>query len=84
MRTELPPVFLFWLIGLLSANLAVVNILPFPPMDGGRMVMSLLKAMSGNRITPNVERAVYLVGFMVLMALLVWITVFDIQRLGGG
>ena len=83
-RTELPPVFLFWLIGLLSANLAVVNILPFPPMDGGRVAMSLLKAMSGNRITPNAERTVYLVGFMALMALLAWITVFDIQRLGGG
>jgi membrane-associated protease RseP (regulator of RpoE activity) len=53
-------------------------------MDGGRMAMSLLKAMSGNRITPNAERTVYLVGFMALMALLAWITVFDIQRLGGG
>ena len=43
-RTELPPVFLLWLIGLLSANLAVVNALPFPPMDGGRVAMALVKA----------------------------------------
>ena len=39
-RTSLPPVFLIWFIGLLSANLAVVNALPFPPLDGGRVAVS--------------------------------------------
>jgi len=82
-RTELPPTFLFWLVGLLSANLAVINALPFPPMDGGRVAVSLLQAVSGNRISPALERAVYLTGFVLLMALLAWITFFDIQRLGG-
>ena len=37
----LPPVFLLWFIGLLSANLAVVNALPFPPLDGGRVAVAL-------------------------------------------
>ena len=83
-RTELPPVFMFWLIGLLSANLAVVNILPLPPMDGGRVAVSVVQAVSGNRISPTVERAVYLAGFLALMAFLAWISLFDIQRLGGG
>jgi regulator of sigma E protease len=83
-RTELPPVFFVWLIAVLSANLAVVNALPFPPMDGGRIAMSLLKRVTGNRITPALERSVYLAGFVALMALLAWVTLFDIQRLGGG
>ena len=76
-----PPVFLVWLVGLLSANLAVVNALPFPPMDGGRVAVSLIKAASRDRISPATERAVYLTGFALLMALLVWVTAQDIGRL---
>src|SRR5262249_45277222 len=59
-RTQLPPVFLFWLIGLLSANLAVVNALPLPPLDGGRIFMTVLQRLTGNRVTPAFERAFYL------------------------
>ncbi len=80
-RESAPPVFLFWLIGLLSANLAVINILPFPPMDGGRIAMALVQAASRNRVSPATERLVYLTGFVMLMALLVIVTWSDIQRL---
>jgi regulator of sigma E protease len=83
-RTELPPVFLFWLVGMLSANLAIVNVLPIPPMDGGRIAVAIIQRLSGNRIGVAFERAVYLVGFLALMGLLVWITYFDIQRSAGG
>jgi regulator of sigma E protease len=82
-RAELPPVFLFWLIGLLSANLAVINALPFPPMDGGRVAIALVQAASRNRVSPATERMVYLTGFAMLMALLVWVTAQDIGRLVG-
>ena len=82
-RTELPPVYLFWLIGLLSANLAVVNVLPFPPLDGGRIFMSILQKVTGNRVNPGLERAFYLAGFLFLMTFLVWISYFDIQRSAG-
>lgn len=81
-RASLPPVYLIWFIGLLSANLAVVNVLPFPPLDGGRVAVSLIQAATGNRVSEAAERLVYLTGFILLMALLVWITFFDIQRLG--
>jgi regulator of sigma E protease len=81
-RSSLPPVYLIWFIGLLSANLAIVNALPFPPLDGGRVAVSLIQAATGNRIGESAERLVYLTGFILLMALLVWITYFDIQRLG--
>jgi regulator of sigma E protease len=81
-RTSLPPVFLIWFIGLLSANLAIVNALPFPPLDGGRVAVALIQKATGNRIGAQAERLAYLTGFVALMALLVWITFFDIQRLG--
>ena len=83
-RTQLPPIYLLWLIGVLSANLAVVNALPLPPLDGGRVLMAVLARFLGKRITPAIERNVYLAGWMGLMAFLVWITLFDVRRLVGG
>jgi regulator of sigma E protease len=83
-RTQLPPVFLLWLVGVLSANLAVVNALPLPPLDGGRALMAVLKRFFGTRISPMLEQRVYLVGWLGLMAFLFWVTLFDIRRLGGG
>ena len=71
-----------WFIGLLSANLAIVNALPFPPLDGGRVAVALIQTATGNRIGAAAERLAYLTGFVALMALLAWITFFDIQRLG--
>jgi regulator of sigma E protease len=83
-RTQLPPVYLFWLIGVLSANLAVVNALPLPPLDGGRVLMALVGRFAGKRLTPELERGVYLAGWVGLMAFLAWITLFDVRRLVGG
>ncbi|HEV8516215.1 MAG TPA: M50 family metallopeptidase [Candidatus Limnocylindrales bacterium] len=83
-RTELPPIFLLWLVGLLSANLAVINVLPLPPMDGGRIAVNVVQAVTGNRISTALERAVYLAGFVFLIIFLVWISYFDIQRLAEG
>jgi regulator of sigma E protease len=79
----LGPVFTLYFAGLLSANLALVNILPFPPLDGGRMLVIVLKAVVGNKLSVQAERLTYLVGFALLFAFLIWITAFDIARLGG-
>ena len=84
-REALPPVFLLWFVGLISANLAVINALPFPPLDGGRVAVSLIQAATGNRISEAAERLAYLTGFILLMALLAWVTLFDtgiLQRSG--
>lgn len=82
---QLGPVITLYVAGILSANLAVVNILPFPPLDGGRMLMITLKAIFGQRISLRAERLTYVVGFVFLFAFLIWITGFDIVRsLTGG
>ena len=82
---SLGPVVTLYLAGLLSANLAVVNVLPFPPLDGGRMLMLVIKRLLGSRLSVRAERLTYMVGFGLLLAFLVWVTGFDIIRqLGGG
>lgn len=77
------PIATLYLVAILSANLALVNILPFPPLDGGRMFVILIKAIARGRVSIAAERLSYLVGFAFLFAFLVWITVFDIARIGG-
>ena len=73
----LGPLYVIYMAGLLSANLALVNVLPFPPLDGGRAAVALIQSVSNNRIGHAAERLVYLTGFVLLMALLVWLTLFD-------
>lgn len=82
---QLGPIFTLYVAGVLSANLAVVNILPFPPLDGGRMLMITLKRFFGDRMSLRAEQMTYMVGFVFLFAFLIWVTGYDIVRsLGGG
>lgn len=80
------PIMTLYVAGILSANLALVNVLPFPPLDGGRMLVLGLKALpGGRRISLRAERITYGIGFMVLFAFLIWVTVFDvIRQVAGG
>ncbi|HEY8168674.1 MAG TPA: M50 family metallopeptidase [Candidatus Limnocylindrales bacterium] len=80
---ELPPVYFVYLVALLSANLAVINALPLPPLDGGRVAVSLIKSVAGERISLRAERLTYAVGMVLLLAFLAYITIFDVARLGG-
>jgi regulator of sigma E protease len=72
-----------YLAAILSANLALVNLLPFPPLDGGRIAMMLARAIAGRRFSVRLERLAYTVGFVALFGFIIWITIFDIARLGG-
>jgi regulator of sigma E protease len=72
------PILTLYVAGILSANLALVNALPFPPLDGGRMLVIVLKRFFGRRISIEAERATYFVGFAFLMAFLLWVTYFDV------
>jgi regulator of sigma E protease len=82
---EAGPIMTLYVAGILSANLAVVNILPFPPLDGGRMLMITLKRLFGRRISVRAEQLTYLVGFVFLFAFIIWVSGFDLVRtLGGG
>ena len=82
---NLGPILTLYVAGILSANLALVNILPFPPLDGGRMLMITLKRVFGRRISLRAEQLTYVVGMMFLFAFILWVTGYDIVRsLTGG
>ena len=67
---------------LLSINLAIVNILPIPALDGGRITFVLLELVRGGRkIAPEKERRVHAVGFALLIGAIFLITAKDFQRL---
>lgn len=81
---EAPLVSQLLFIGLLSVNLAVLNVLPFPPLDGGRIAVVLVEAVRRRRLPAEREALIYLAGFAVLVALVILISINDIQRLISG
>jgi regulator of sigma E protease len=78
------PVILLLLAAVLSANLGLVNILPFPPLDGGRITVLVVKRIFGMKGVSALEAASYVVGFGLLMAFIAWISYFDIIRAATG
>ncbi len=82
----IPP--LFEIAALLSLNLGVLNLLPLPMLDGGRIFFLLLEVVRrGKRVTPEREALVHLVGFVFFVVLMVVVTFADISRIvndGGG
>ncbi|HEX6475384.1 MAG TPA: M50 family metallopeptidase [Candidatus Limnocylindria bacterium] len=68
-------------VGILSVNLAVLNVLPFPPLDGGRIAVVLIEAVRRRKLPAEREAMIYLTGFMVLIALVILISIQDVQRL---
>ena len=69
-------------IGVLSVNLAIVNILPFPALDGGRLMFIIFEAITRKRVTPKIEAYIHATGMGLLLLLLLVITFFDIKRIG--
>jgi regulator of sigma E protease len=71
--------------GFISINLAIINILPLPALDGGRIAFVLLEwVRRGKRVSPKTEGLVHLIGFAMLIALIVVITHQDIIRIISG
>lgn len=66
---------------LLSANLGVMNLLPLPALDGGRLVFLFIEAIRGKPIDPEKEGMVHFIGFMLLMALMIFVMYNDIRQL---
>lgn len=69
------------LMGLLSLNLAIVNILPFPALDGGRLLFVLIEGATGKKIKTNWERYIHQAGMIILIALMLLVTLNDLMRI---
>jgi regulator of sigma E protease len=71
------------LTAILNINLAIVNILPFPALDGGRIFLILIELLrGGKRLRPELEGMINLAGMAVLLTLMIVITVSDVMHWG--
>lgn len=68
---------------LLSVNLGVMNLLPIPAIDGGRLLFLLVEAVRGKPIPQEKEGIIHLVGFVLLFALMIFVMFNDIMRIVG-
>lgn len=66
---------------MLSANLGIMNLLPLPALDGGRLVFLVIEAVRGKAVNREAEGKIHFVGLMLLLALMVYVTFHDIARL---
>ena len=66
---------------LLSANLGVMNLLPLPALDGGRLVFLIVEAIRGKKVDPEKEGMVHFIGIVILLGLMVLIMFNDIRKL---
>lgn len=74
-------IYLVVFTGIISLNLAVINLIPFPALDGGRLLFLLIERIKGSRIKPKIANIVNMIGFMLLMLLMVVVTFNDIRKL---
>ena len=75
--------YLLMVTALISINLAIVNLIPFPALDGGRILFVAIEGIIRRRISPKFTNTVNAVGFALLIALMVVVTYKDIARLVG-
>jgi regulator of sigma E protease len=68
-------------MGILSVNLAILNIIPFPALDGGRLLFIGIEGLFGRKVIPKVETAIHTLGMIILLMLIFAITAHDIKRL---
>jgi len=74
-------VYLLQLMGIISLNLTIVNLIPFPALDGGRFVMAIIEKIKGGALSYKVEAWVNGLGFALLLLLMVLLTIRDVSGL---
>jgi len=79
--TKMGFAFILQFTALLSLNLAILNILPFPALDGGRLLFLVIEGIRKKPISANIEKIIHLTGFIILIILIILITIKDITKL---
>jgi len=78
--SELPAVNTVWLMGILSVALAIGNLLPFPALDGGRIILLLPEIITRKRVPIAFENALNAIGFALLIGIMIFVTAQDIFK----
>jgi regulator of sigma E protease len=72
------PIMVLEFLGLISIFLGITNLLPLPPLDGGRIVFVLIEILRGKPVSPRIEYAIHRIGITLLLSLGVIIIIYDI------
>src|SRR5688500_9192353 len=73
--------WLIWFLAMISANLAVVNFLPIPIVDGGLFTFLIIEKISGKPLSPRMQTVAQLVGLAIILSVFLLVTYQDIMRL---
>jgi len=73
-------IYVVYLTALISLNLAIVNMLPLPALDGGRLLLIIIRRFTGKLISDSTENKINFVGLMLLFALMIYVTFNDVLR----
>jgi regulator of sigma E protease len=68
------------LAALISLNLGIVNLLPLPALDGGRILFLIIRLFTGKRVSDALEARIHTIGILALFALMIYITFIDVNR----
>jgi regulator of sigma E protease len=71
------PFFTLNIVGVISVGLGIANLLPIPALDGGRLLFVFIEALIGRRISPRLEGYAHAIGFLLLLALMVYFNLQD-------
>jgi len=72
------------LMSIISLNLALLNVLPIPALDGGRLLFVVLEKVLGRRVKPAFERSTHQIGMIILFILVFLISINDVLRIARG
>ena len=72
---------ILYLIAFLSVNVGVINLLPFPAFDGGRILFLIIEKIKGSPVDSKIENTIHNIGFMLLMLLMIYVTFNDVFRI---
>jgi regulator of sigma E protease len=75
--------WLIWFLSMISANLAVVNFLPIPIVDGGLFVFLLLEKLQGKPLSPRAQSVAQIIGLALILSVFLFVTYQDIARMRG-
>lgn len=77
----------FWYYGFLTSliclNLAIINMLPLPALDGGRIIFVLFTMITGKEVSAKIEGAIHFAGILLLFGLMIYVSVNDVTRIFG-
>lgn len=79
--SKLGLVYIINFAAILSLNLAIINAIPFPALDGGRLLFLLIEKIKGSPVSQKIEQAIHMLGFALLILLMIVVTFRDIVRL---